>query len=200
MVAILIVEDQTLVRNALAALLNLEDDFTVLAQVENGEQALAILETIHVDIVLSDIEMPVMGGIELAERLQRQHPAINTVIMTTFSRAGYIRRSLEAGVSGFVLKEAPSDYLIETLKKVILGKKVIDPELAMMALGDQDPLSEKERTALQFAATGSTTNQISQKMHLSEGTVRNYLSEAISKMNAVNRIDAARIAQKKGWL
>lgn len=200
MTTILIVEDQTLVRNALTALLNMEDEFTVIEQVENGEQALAILEKTQVDIVLSDIEMPVMGGIELAEQLQQQYPTINTVIMTTFSRAGYIRRCLEAGVSGFVLKEAPSEYLIETIKKVMAGKKVIDPELAMMALGDQDPLTEKERGALQLAATGLTTNQISQQMHLSEGTVRNYLSEAISKMNAVNRIDAARMAKQKGWL
>jgi two-component system response regulator DesR len=129
-----------------------------------------------------------------------KYPHSKVVIMTTFSRAGYIRRAMAMGVKGFVLKEAPSEYLVNTLKKVMLGQKVIDPELAMSALEDSDPLTEKERKALRFASEGLKTSEIADKLFLSEGTIRNYLSEAIAKLNATNRVDAARIAKQKGWL
>ncbi|KZN48744.1 hypothetical protein N474_24575 [Pseudoalteromonas luteoviolacea CPMOR-2] len=200
MMKVLVVEDQALVRNAIAALLSLEPSIEVVGQAEDGQHALEMLESCEVDIVLSDIEMPNLTGLELAQTVEVRYPNIKFVIMTTFSRAGYIRRAMEASVKGFILKEAPSDYLINALKKVSVGQKVIDPELAMNALDEKDPLSDKERKALRLASEGLKTSQIAQKLFLSDGTVRNYLSEAIAKLNATNRVDAARIARQKGWL
>ncbi len=200
MIKILLAEDQAMVRGALAALINLEEGFEVVAQVENGRQALKMLETLDVDILVSDIEMPEMTGIELAELVLKSKPHIKVVIVTTFGRAGYVKRALAAGVQAFLLKDAPSDKLTASLRKVIAGQKVVDAELAIAALDDLDPLSDKERKALKLAEEGKTTADISKLLFLSEGTVRNYLSEAISKLNATNRVDAARIARQKGWL
>ncbi len=200
MIKVIIVEDQALVRGAISALLDFEENINVVAQAENGALAIPLIEQFTPDIVLTDIEMPEMSGIELVEKIAVQHPKIKTMIMTTFSRCGYIKRSISAGVSAFILKEAPTEYLVSAINKVMLGKKVIDPELAMSALDDCDPLTEKERKALRLASEGLTTVEIAAKLFLSEGTVRNYLSDAIAKLNATNRIDAARIAQQKGWL
>ncbi|ADT67484.1 MAG: two-component system response regulator DesR [Pseudoalteromonas tetraodonis] len=204
MIKVYLVEDQALVRDAVAALLSLDFNIEVIGQASNGQDALneinALSEDLHPDIVLTDIEMPSMNGIELSEQIAAKHPAINMVIMTTFSRAGYIRRSLSAGVKGFILKEAPSEELINALKKVMQGQKVIDPELAINALDDTDPLTDKERKALKLASDGLKTSEIAKQLYISEGTTRNYLSDAIAKLNATNRIDAARIARQKGWL
>ena len=200
MISVLVVEDQVLVREAISALISLDPEIAVIGQASNGQEALTALATLRPDLVLTDIEMPELNGIELAEQIAKSHTAITTVIMTTFSRSGYIKRALAAGVKGFILKEAPSDDLIAAIKKVMQGKKVIDPELALSALDDNDPLSEKERKALALAADGLKTQDIASKLYLSEGTVRNYLSEAISKLGAANRVDAARIAKQKGWL
>ncbi|MDN3490775.1 MULTISPECIES: response regulator transcription factor [unclassified Pseudoalteromonas] len=204
MIKVYLVEDQALVRDAVAALLSLDFNIEVIGQASNGQDALneisALSEGLHPDIVLTDIEMPSMNGIELSEQIAAKHPAINMVIMTTFSRAGYIRRSLSAGVKGFILKEAPSEELINALKKVMQGQKVIDPELAINALDDTDPLTDKERKALKLASDGLKTSEIAKQLYISEGTTRNYLSDAIAKLNATNRIDAARIARQKGWL
>ncbi|WP_394193831.1 DNA-binding response regulator [Pseudoalteromonas atlantica] len=200
MIKVYLVEDQGLVRGAVAALLSLDICIEVIGQATNGQTALQEIADLKPDIVLTDIEMPIMTGIELAQKLDADFPDIKVVIMTTFSRSGYIRRSMAAGVKGFVLKEAPSDSLIATLKKVMAGQKVIDSELALNALEDNDPLSDKERKALQLASEGLKTAEIAAKLFLSEGTVRNYLSEAIAKLNASNRVDAARIAKQKGWL
>lgn len=200
MIKVYLVEDQGLVRGAVAALLSLDIGIEVVGQATNGQTALQEIADLKPDIVLTDIEMPIMTGIELAQKLYVDFPAIKVVIMTTFSRSGYIRRSMAAGVKGFVLKEAPSDSLIATLKKVMAGQKVIDSELALNALEDNDPLSDKERKALQLASEGLKTAEIATRLFLSEGTVRNYLSEAIAKLNASNRVDAARIAKQKGWL
>ena len=200
MISVLVVEDQVLVREAISALISLDPEIAVIGQASNGQEALTALATLQPDLVLTDIEMPELNGIELAEQIAKSHPAITTVIMTTFSRSGYIKRALAAGVKGFILKEAPSDDVIAAIKKVMQGKKVIDPELALSALDDNDPLSEKERKALALAADGLKTQDIASKLYLSEGTVRNYLSEAISKLGAANRVDAARIAKQKGWL
>ncbi|WP_216825064.1 response regulator transcription factor [Agarilytica rhodophyticola] len=197
---ILLVEDQAMVRGALKALLALEKDIEVVADCENGVQALKLIPQLTVDIVLTDIEMPEMNGIELCEKLSTAYPHIKKVIVTTFGKAGYIKRSMAAGVLGFLLKDAPSEQLASALRKVMMGKKVIDAELAVSALGDQDPLSDKERKALKLASNGKKTQEIAAILFLSEGTVRNYLSEAIAKLNATNRIDAARIAAQKGWL
>ncbi|ATC85467.1 MULTISPECIES: response regulator transcription factor [Pseudoalteromonas] len=204
MIRVYLVEDQALVRDAVAALLGLDFNIEIIGQASNGQDALNAIEALdsdlHPDIILTDIEMPTMNGIELSEKIAAKFPAIKMVIMTTFSRAGYIRRALIAGVKGFILKEAPSEELINALKKVMQGQKVIDPELAINALDDADPLTDKERKALKLASDGLKTSDIAKQLFISEGTTRNYLSDAIAKLNATNRIDAARIAKQKGWL
>ncbi|MFV7760185.1 response regulator transcription factor [Shewanella algae] len=196
---ILLAEDQAMVRGALAGLLQLSGDFSV-TQATDGDQALALLKTEDFQLLLTDIEMPGTSGLELAAWVVREQPALKTIIITTFGRAGYIKRALEAGVCGFLLKDAPVEELVEAIAKVMQGKKVITPELAMLALGEQDPLSDKERRALRLAAEGKSSGEIAAALFISEGTVRNYLSEAINKLGASNRIDAARIAKQKGWL
>ncbi|MBB1296131.1 DNA-binding response regulator [Pseudoalteromonas sp. SR41-7] len=204
MIRVYLVEDQALVRDAVAALLGLDFNIEIIGQASNGQDALNAIEALdsdlHPDIILTDIEMPTMNGIELSEKIAAKFPAIKMVIMTTFSRAGYIRRALTTGVKGFILKEAPSEELINALKKVMQGQKVIDPELAINALDDADPLTDKERKALKLASDGLKTSNIAKQLFISEGTTRNYLSDAIAKLNATNRIDAARIAKQKGWL
>lgn len=200
MIKILLVEDQSLVRGAMAALLNLEEDLEVVAQAPDGAKAKAMLKNEKFDLVLTDIEMPELSGIELAEFIAKEYPDTRTAIVTTFGRAGYIRRALDAGVHAFLLKDAPSEELANAIRKAMLGKRTIDPELAIAALDDRDPLTEKERKALRLAGEGLRTAQIAEKLFLSEGTVRNYMSEAISKLNATNRVDASRIARQKGWL
>lgn len=201
MTTILVVEDQSLVRDAIAMLLSLEDDLEVIGKCSNGQEAIHFLENNSApDIILSDIEMPKMSGLDLAVHVASHHTASRVVLMTTFAKPGYIKRAMSVGVKGFVLKEADSDYLIASIKDVIAGKVVISTELALMALDDNNPLSEKEMSALKLASEGMKTHDIASALFLSEGTVRNYLSEAISKLNATNRIDAARIAQQKGWL
>lgn len=196
---ILLAEDQAMVRGALAALLGMEPGFHI-TEAENGDQALQHLRQQMFDVLLSDIEMPGRSGLELAQWLQQQHTKTKIIIITTFGRAGYIRRAIDMGVSGFLLKDAPSAELIQAIYRVMEGKRVIDGELAMMALGEVDPLNDKERRALRLAAEGKSTAEIATTLCLSEGTVRNYLSEAIAKLNAANRVDAARIARQKGWL
>jgi len=199
-IKVIIAEDQALIRGALTALLNLEADIEIVGEAENGVEAEKQLNKCAVDILLTDIEMPLMSGLELAQITAKKHPDIKTVIITTFGRAGYIKRALTIGVKGFLLKDTPSEELAAALRKVMQGKKVIDPELAIAALDDIDPLSDKERKALRLAGEGKTTHDIAELLFLSEGTIRNYLSECIAKLNATNRIDAARIAQQKGWL
>lgn len=201
MPSILVVEDQSLVRDAIAMLLALEDNFEVVGKCSNGQEALDYINTNTLpDIVLSDIEMPAVSGLDLANYIYQEQLPCAVVLMTTFSKPGYIKRALAAGVKGFVLKEADSDYLIKAINAVLKGDKVISPELAIMALDDNNPLSSKEMAALKLASEGLKTQEIAKKLFLSDGTVRNYLSEAISKLDATNRVDAARIAKQKGWL
>ncbi|MCL1062582.1 response regulator transcription factor [Shewanella benthica] len=197
---ILLAEDQAMVRGALAALLSLDGEFEI-TQACDGNEALSLLKANRYDLLLTDIEMPGLTGLELAKWCQRQDSPTKVIILTTFGRAGYIKRAIESGAGGFLLKDAPSDSLIHTIKQVMAGKRVIDPELAVMAIGDEiDPLNDKERRALRLAGEGKTTAEIATNLFIAEGTVRNYLSEAIGKLNASNRIDAARIARQKGWL
>lgn len=196
---ILLAEDQSMVRGALAALLSLETGFEVTEAVD-GDHAWRLLRERPFDLLLTDIEMPGRSGIELASWIQQQQLPIRTVLITTFGRAGYIRRAIDAGVSGFLLKDDPSAELIEAIYAVMAGKRIINTDLALTALGETDPLNDKERRALRLAAEGKTTSEIATSLCLSEGTVRNYLSESISKLNATNRIDAARIARQKGWI
>lgn len=196
---ILLAEDQSMVRGALAALLSMEEGFEV-TQAEDGDRAWLLMKQNSYDILLTDIEMPGRSGLELAQWVLQQKLPTKTVIITTFGRSGYIRRAIDMGVAGFLLKDAPSEQLIQAIYKVMDGKRVIDGELAMMALGESDPLNDKERRALRLAAEGKTTAEIATVLCLSEGTVRNYLSEAIAKLHAANRVDAARIARQKGWI
>lgn len=198
---ILIVEDQSLIRDAIAMLLSLEDDLTIAGKCSNGQEAIKYLSDHPApDIILSDIEMPLVSGLDLAAYVTKQNLSTKLVLMTTFSKPGYIKRALSLGVKGFILKESDSDYLIDAIHKVSAGEKVISTELAIMALDDNNPLSQKEMAALKLASEGLKTQDIAQSLFLSEGTVRNYLSEAISKLDATNRVDAARIAKQKGWL
>ena len=196
---ILLAEDQAMVRGALAALLTLAGGVSI-TQASDGDEALSLLKQQSFDLLLTDIEMPGRTGLELATWLKEQHSQTKVVVITTFGRAGYIKRAIEAGVGGFLLKDAPSETLVNAIQQVMAGKRVIDPELAMMAIGDVDPLNDKERRALRLASEGKSTSDIAETLFIAEGTVRNYLSEAIAKLNASNRIDAARIAKQKGWL
>lgn len=196
---ILLAEDQALLRSALATLLELEPGFKVTA-VSDGIKARALLREQSFDILLTDIEMPGLSGLELIAWLREHNNPLASIIITTFNRAGFIRRALALKVGGFLLKDTPSDQLVDAIYRVHRGEKVIENSLALQALGEQDPLSDKERRALRFAHEGLSTAQIAQKLHLSEGTIRNYLSEAISKLGASNRIEAARIARQRGWL
>lgn len=201
MIRILIAEDQALVRGALAALLGLESDFDVVGLAADGREALALCAQHAPDIVLTDIEMPHMTGLELAVCLGEQGLRAKVVIVTTFGRSGYLRRALAAGVRGYLLKDAPADTLAAAIRSVHAGGRAIAPELALESWGGaQDPLSERERQVLRLAGEGRSSADIARQVHLSEGTVRNYLSEAISKLGAANRIEAYRMARDAGWL
>jgi two-component system response regulator DesR len=200
MIRVLIAEDQAMVAGALAALLGIEHDIEVVGTASNGRDALSAIRTLRPDVVLTDIEMPEMTGLELASALRREADVPHVVILTTFARPGYLRRALDAGVSGYVLKDAPASRLAETIRRVQAGGRVVDPELAAEAWGEADPLTDRERQVLRLASEGRSGPEIAATLHLSEGTVRNYLSEAISKLGARNRVDAARIARAKGWL
>ncbi len=199
-IRVLIAEDQGLILGALAALLELEDDLQVVAKAPDGKQALGLVQEHRPDILLTDIEMPHMTGLELTAEIKRLGLKTRVIIVTTFSRAGYLRRALEAGASGYLLKDSPSAELADAVRRVHLGGRAIDPKLAAEALGDPDPLTERERKVLRMAGDGQSSAEIATELSLSEGTVRNYLSEAISKLGASNRIEAARIARERGWL
>jgi two-component system response regulator DesR len=200
MIRVLIAEDQAMIAGALAALLGIERDIDVVATAANGEDALALARQHRPDVVLSDIEMPRMTGIELAAALKADALTARVVMLTTFARPGYLRRALEAGAVGYVLKDQPSARLADAIRRVHAGGRAIDPELAVEAWGDGDPLTDRERQVLRLAADGRSGAEIATELRLSEGTVRNYLSEAISKVGGRNRVDAARLARAKGWL
>ena len=199
-VRVVIAEDQAMVRGALAALLATEGDIEIAGQAKDGREALDLVVQLMPDIVLTDIEMPEMTGLELAAELQRRHLPVRVVILTTFARAGYLRRALDAGVSGYLLKDAPAATLANAIRRIRVGARVIDPELAAEAWTEADPLTDRERQVLRYAGEGDSSAEIAGRLSLSEGTVRNYLSEAISKLGASNRTEAARIARQKGWL
>ena len=200
MIRIVIAEDQTLVLGALAALLDTEHDLEVVAQATDGREALRLIEEHQPDIVLTDIEMPRMTGLELAQEIRERRLKTRVVIVTTFARPGYLRRALEAGASGYLLKDSRAEDLAEALRRVCAGGRAIDPELATEAWVAPDPLTDRERQVVRLAGEGLSTSKIGRELHLSEGTVRNYLSEAMQKLGAENRVEAARIAREKGWL
>lgn len=199
MIRLLIAEDQAMLLTTLSALLDLEADITVVHQSPNGQDALNYINQHNdIDMLITDIEMPEITGLELAQSVQKKN--IKTIILTTFSRAGYLRRAMDAGVKGYLLKDSPSSELLTAIRKIANGGRCIAPELMQDAWMEQDPLTDKERQALNLARIGKTTEQIAQILHLSAGTIRNYLSSASSKLNAKNRIEAARIAHQNGWL
>jgi two-component system, NarL family, response regulator DesR len=200
MIRLVLAEDQAMVRGALSALLRLEGDIEVLAEVGDGEAALAAVALHQPDLLLTDIEMPLLTGLDLAVKLRAEKSPTRVVILTTFARSGYLKRALQAGVRGYLLKEAPASKLAESIRLVAAGGRAVDPELALEAAFEDDPLSERERQVLKLAGEGMAANDIAEKLHLSHGTVRNYLSEAISKMGVSNRIEAYRHARNKGWL
>jgi two-component system response regulator DesR len=201
MIRLLIAEDQTLVSGAMAALLDLESDIQVVGTAADGAIALeTIAQAGPIDVLLTDIEMPNMTGLDLAEKLREQYPDIRVAIVTTFGRAGYLRRALEAGVRGYLLKDTPAERLADAVRRIAKGERVIAPELALSAWDGQNPLTERQRQVLRLAGEGLSTRHIGEQLHLAEGTVRNYLSEAISELQAANRIDAYRLARQQGWL
>jgi two-component system response regulator DesR len=200
-IRVVVAEDQAMVRGALAALLEMEEDIAVVGQAQDGRAALDLVLAAPPDVLLTDIEMPELSGLELAGEIQRRRLAVKVVILTTFARAGYLRRALAAGVSGYLLKDAPASTLAAAIRRIRGGSRVIDPALAAEAWTDEaDPLTDRERQVLRYAGEGAASAEIAERLSLSEGTVRNYLSEAISKLGASNRTEAARIARQKGWL
>ncbi len=199
-IRVAIAEDQGMVLGALAALLEIEGDISVVAKGRNGKEALDAVLAHKPDVFITDIEMPQMTGLEVAAELKRRRTGTRVIILTTFARAGYLRRALEAGASGYLLKDMRAEELADAVRRVHRGLRVIDPELATEAWAEPDPLTDRERQVLRFAGDGMSSGDIAVELNLSEGTVRNYLSEAISKMGASNRVEAARLARTKGWL
>ena len=200
MIRVLLAEDQAMMRGALAALLGLEPDIEVLATVADGESALREAHRLQPDILVTDIEMPGLSGLDVAQRVQRFDRPCKVVILTTFARGGYLRRAMDAGVAGYLIKDAPAEQLAAALRTVHGGGRVIDPQLAVSAWGESDPLNERERQVLRQAGEGASAAQTAAALGLSAGTVRNYLSEAIGKLGAGNRVEAVRIARQRGWL
>jgi two-component system response regulator DesR len=189
-----------MLRGALAALLGMENDIEVMGAAADGETAWRELQRLKPDLLVTDIEMPGLTGLELAQRIQRHELPVKVVIVTTFARAGFLRRALEAGVSGYLLKDAPAEQLADALRLVHRGGRAIDPQLALDAWSAADPFNDRERQVLRLAGEGMSAGDIATQLNLSHGTVRNYLSEAIGKLGVANRIEAYRLARQKGWL
>jgi len=200
MIRLLLAEDQAMVRGALTALLGLEPDIDVVGAAADGESAWRELQRHRPDVLVTDIEMPGLTGLELAQRLQRQEWATRVIIVTTFARPGFLRRALEAGVGGYLLKDAPAEQLADAVRRVHGGGRVIDPQLAVDAWSDADPLNDRERQVLRLAGGGASAADIAAQLGLTQGTVRNYLSGVIGKLGVANRIEAYRLARQKGWL
>jgi len=201
MIRVLLAEDQAMVRGALAALLGMEDDIAIVAEVARGDEVLAAAEAARPDVALLDIEMPGASGLDVAAALRARLPACRILILTTFGRPGYLRRAMESGVVGFLVKDAPAAQLATAIRRAMAGERVVDPALAMAALSEGgNPLTDRERDVLGVAARGASIAEIAGALALSEGTVRNYLSVAIQKLGARNRVEAARTAEAKGWL
>ena len=201
MIRVLLAEDQAMVRGALAALLAMEGDIEIVAEVGRGDDVLPSALLAKPDVALLDIEMPGCDGITAAAALHAQLPSCRVLILTTFGRPGYLRKAMESGVVGFLLKDAPSAQLATAIRRAVAGERVVDPMLALSALSEgNNPLTERERDVLAAATVGASISEIAASLFLSEGTVRNYLSVAIQKLGAHNRIEAAHIAEEKGWL
>jgi two-component system response regulator DesR len=201
MIRVLLAEDQAMIRGALSALLRLEEDIEVIAEVARGDEVVPAALELRPDVAMLDIEMPGGGGLEAAQALNSALPSCRVVILTTFGRGGYLRRAMESGAVGFLLKDAPADDLVVAIRRVMQGERVVDPELALAALSEgKNPLTSREREVLSTALSGISIVDIAVGLSLSEGTVRNHLSIAMQKLGARNRMEAARIAEQRGWL
>jgi two-component system, NarL family, response regulator DesR len=201
MIRLLLADDQELIRTALAALLGLQSDFEVVAAVGRGDEVVAAAKANEADVALLDIEMPGIDGLAAAAVLAKELPRCRSLILTTFGRPGYLRRALESGASGFVVKDAPAEQLADAIRRIAAGERVVDPALAAATLATGgSPLTARERDVLVAARPGATIAEIAEKLFLSEGTVRNYLSSAIAKAGARNRAEAVRTADEQGWL
>ena len=200
-VRVLLAEDQAMVRGAIAALLALEEDIEIVAQASRGDEVVAFALESGPDVALLDVEMPGGDGLDAAAALREELPSCRVIILTTFGRAGYLKRAMENGAAGFLLKDSPSSELAKAIHRVMRGERVVDPDLAALALSAGDnPLTEREREVLAASEGGATIEDVAARLYLSEGTVRNYLSTAIKKLGTRNRIEAARLAEKRGWL
>ncbi len=201
MIRVLLAEDQAMVRGALSALLSREQDIEVVAEVARGDEVVEAALTAQPDVALLDIEMPGGDGLAAAQALRKALPTCRSVILTTFGRSGYLRRAMESGAVGFLLKDAPAAELAIALRRVMAGERVVDPELALSALSEgNNPLTTREREVLSASLFGASLAEIATRLILSEGTVRNHLSIAMQKLGAQNRMEAARLAEQKGWL
>ncbi len=200
MIRVLLAEDQAMVRGALSALLKLESDMDVIGSAADGAEAWRLVQHDVPEVVVTDIEMPQLTGLELAQRIRDHKLECKVIILTTFARPGFLRRALDAGVGGYLLKDAPAEQLAEAIRKVHRGGRAIDPQLALEAWSGDDPLNDRERQVLRLAGEGKSAGDIAEQLHLSQGTVRNYLSEAIGKLGVSNRIEAYRLARQKGLL
>ncbi|CAN5778579.1 response regulator transcription factor [soil metagenome] len=200
MIRVLIAEDQSMILGALAALLEIESDLEVAGKAATGTEAVEMALRLRPDVLLTDIEMPGMTGLDVAAELRARGSTARIIILTTFARPGYLRRALDVGASGYLLKDAPSVQLAEAIRRVAGGGRAIDPMLAAEAWTEPDPLTDRERQVLRLADEGLAGEAIARQLKLSEGTIRNYLSEAIGKLGAANRVEAARIARQRGWL
>jgi len=198
-IRVVIAEDQAMVLGALAALLEMEGDIKVVAQVRNGRDALDAVYANTPDVLITDIEMPGLTGLEVVAQLKGR-AVTKVIVVTTFARPGYLRRAIDAGALGYLLKDSPARELADAVRRVHSGHRVINSDLAAEALGEPDPLTDRERQVLRLAGDGASSEEIAKRLGLSDGTVRNYLSEAIGKLGAANRVDASRIARSKGWL
>jgi len=199
-IAVVLAEDQAMVRGAFAALLALEPDIDVVATASDGPEALAAVGAHDPDVLLTDVEMPGASGLDVAAELHRHGARTRVVVVTTFARSGYLRRALDSDVAGYVLKDAPVEHLADVVRRVRAGERVVDPALAVAAWDGADPLTERERAVLALAGDGRPSAEVAEELHLAEGTVRNYLSTAMTKLGARNRGEAARIARERGWL
>jgi two-component system, NarL family, response regulator DesR len=200
-VRVLLAEDQAMVRGALAALLSLEKDVEIVAEVSRGDEVIPAALDVLPDVALLDIEMPGGDGLAAAGELRERLPSCRVIILTTFGRAGYLRRAMESGAVGFLLKDAPASELATAIRRVMAGERVVDPALAAAALSEgESPLTEREREVLAASTSGATIGDLARELYLSEGTVRNYLSTTIKKLGTRNRAEAAHLAERKGWL
>jgi len=201
MIRLLLADDQALVRGAMAALLDMEADLTVVAEVGRGDEVVAAVRGHAVDVALLDVEMPGLDGVAAARELRREVPGCRVLMVTTFGRAGYLRQAMAAGASGFVVKDTPARQLADVVRRVHAGLRVVDPGLAAQSLAQGDsPLTERESDVLRAAREGGTVADIARELHLSDGTVRNHLSSAIGKTGARTRAEAVRLAVDNGWL